>query len=282
MGPHWPLVGFTLLLQAAAGLLIVSELLALAGDAERPRGSDILGFLLGVVGLALSFAHLGMPLHSPYALFNIGTSWLSREIFCTSAFIGCLFALAACRRIPALRRFVGLFRGLAVLTALLAVAAMSMVYHIVTVPAWDSPATPLNFVATALLLGTVLAGLFVAARSDAPSPLARTTGVLLGLLALAVLGKAVELPLSLFDAMTENARGISGFSAVLAEGSWLYLLRVALLVIGAALAAWSGVRVLRGAGSTVIALASCAVIVIAAGEIIGRFAFFDMYVLNGM
>jgi anaerobic dimethyl sulfoxide reductase subunit C (anchor subunit) len=282
MGPHWPLVVFTLLLQAAAGLLIVSELLALAGDGERPRGSDILGFLLGLVGLGASFAHLGMPWHSPYALFNIGSSWLSREIFCTSAFIGCLFVLAVCRRVPAVRKFVGPFRGLAVLTALTSLAAMSMVYRIVTVPAWDSPATPLNFAATTLLLGVVLAGLFVAARAGAQPPLARSAGLLLVLLVLAVLAKAIELPLGLFDAMQENARGISGFSAVMAEGSWLYLLRVALLVIGAALAGWSGLRALRGVGGSFVALAIGAVIVVAAGEIIGRFAFFDLYVLNGM
>lgn len=282
MGAHWPLVGFTLLVQAAAGLLIVSEILAVLGAEARMRGADILAFLFGALGLAVSFAHLGMPLHSPYALFNIGSSWLSREIFCTSAFIGCLFALVVCRRVPTLQRLAGPLAGLAVLAALVDLYAMSMVYRIVTVPAWDSPATLLNFAATALLLGTLVAALFLAARAEAQVPLCRVGGTLLVLLVLAVLARAVELPLGLFGAMQENARGVSGFSAVMAEGSGLYALRVALLVLGAALAGWCGLRLLRGVGPALVALGACAFLVVLAGEVIGRFAFFDMYVLNGM
>lgn len=282
MGAEWPLVGFTLLVQTAAGLLIVSQLLALSGDGVRMRGADIAALIFGAAGLAVSFAHLGMPLHSPYALFNIGSSWLSREIFCTSAFIGCLVVLVVSRRVPALHGFAVPFAGLAFVAALACLFAMSMVYLIVTVPAWNTPATVLNFVSTALLLGTLAAGLFVAARPDAPAPLDRSAGLLLALLALAVLGKAIELPMSLFNGLQENARGVSGLSAVLADGAWLYLVRVALLVIGVVLSAWAGARALRGATAAFAVLGSCAFIVVLAGEVIGRFGFFEMHVLNGL
>src|SRR5208282_3159384 len=102
--------------------------------------------------LAFSFAHLGTPMHSPFALFNLAHSWLSREILCTSIFLACLVALTVSRHVAAFRAFAGPVGVAAFLAGLVTVYVMSRVYTIVTVPAWNSPATLLDFVSAALLL----------------------------------------------------------------------------------------------------------------------------------
>jgi len=70
---EWPLVAFTSLAGAGAGILAAS-----AAAADRPLG------LAGILGIAAGFlvstVHLGRPLRAPLALTRVGRSALSNEV----------------------------------------------------------------------------------------------------------------------------------------------------------------------------------------------------------
>ncbi|MDR3538449.1 MAG: dimethyl sulfoxide reductase anchor subunit [Acetobacteraceae bacterium] len=287
----WPLVVFTLLVQMAVGLVIVSELASLAGGAGAKHllvHRDIASLVLGALGLLVSFAHLGSPMHSPYAILNLAHSWLSREILCTGLFLGCVFALTVARRVPAFAALSGLLATLAGLMGVVTVFAMSKVYAIVTVPAWNSPATFLNFLGSALLLGTLASGLLASFRwagagnAATSASLARVTLVLLLFVALGLAAKFVEIPFSLIGGMAENARGVSAVSAVLADGIGLFVLRIVLLVAGSALFVYVAVLAMRSGMAMLPAIGACAFLLTLAGEVLGRAEFFRMHVLFGL
>lgn len=288
----WPLVVFTLLVQMSVGLLIVSELAALAAGAAGRRllaWRESLAFVLGVVGLAFSFGHLGSPLHSPFAILNLGSSWLSREIVVTGLFLACTFFLAVARHWPGFERFAAPLAVAACLLGLVAIYAMSRVYGIVTVPAWNSPATGLGFAGSACLLGAAAAGVLAwlraagSADAAAGNGIGRVTTVVLLVAALGLVLKVAEIPLSLIGAMATNARGESGVAALLAAGAQLYVLRLILLVVGAAVFAYAAIGALGRRRSVLPAVAGCCgFVIVAASEVLGRLGFFDMHVLMGL
>jgi anaerobic dimethyl sulfoxide reductase subunit C (anchor subunit) len=290
-GTEWPLVIFTILVQMSVGLLIVSELACLTGGAaarDLLKGREFFSLVLGVAGLLFSFGHLGTPTHSPFAILNLAHSWLSREILCTSAFLGCLVVLTITRHIVLFRAFSRLVAAVAGLLGLATIFVMSRVYMIVTVPAWNSPATLLNFVGAALLLGALATGLLACSRwsgesnGEARSPIARIMSLVLLFAALGLVAKFIEIPVSLFAGLATNARGVSATSALLTDGLGPYVLQVVLLIVGTALFVHVAATVMRGNVVLLSLLGTGALFVALAGEVLGRFVFFNMHVLIGL
>lgn len=291
---EWPLVAFTVVLQMAAGLLIVSELACLAGGAVAKRllfRREILGFLLGVVGMLISLGHLGNPLHSPFTILNVGTSWLSREILCTSFFVGTLAALSFTRYRPAYAAYSPIVAAVSCLAGLATLFVMAKVYMIVTVSSWNTPATMLNFLGTALLLGSLASGLLACLRwgtvgassTDEQGSRGRMIGLILFGTVLGLGLKFVEIPLDLLAGAQANARGISGISALLAAGLPLFVVRLMLPVAGTALFAWAMAGAFRKGTAGLSTVGTISALVFAlAGEVIGRFFFYGMHVLVGL
>jgi anaerobic dimethyl sulfoxide reductase subunit C (anchor subunit) len=100
-------------------------------------------------------AHLAKPRLAPHALRNLAASWLSREVLLVQTFAGAVALLI-------LLRLLDVPTGLVVLEAAAcfsggaALFSMARVYRLKTVPVWNSPATPLEFAGSALLLGGTL------------------------------------------------------------------------------------------------------------------------------
>lgn len=145
MHGYWSLVIFTLLGQAAAGMLILS-FFSRTADTSRAKAWAAC-ILLGVGALA-SLEHLSDPTVSFYTITNVGTSWLSREIL----FVG-LFGAGLLLWLITLNAWA---RRLAAILGLAFVYVMSRVYTIPTVPFWNSLFTYWLFLATSLLLGSSL------------------------------------------------------------------------------------------------------------------------------
>ena len=91
MNTHdWALVAFTIMAQMSVGSFVVLGIVHFfaarrAGPAEADRLSDRALLIIGpvmVLGMLASFFHLGNPINAYNAIGNIGSSWLSREIFC--------------------------------------------------------------------------------------------------------------------------------------------------------------------------------------------------------
>jgi anaerobic dimethyl sulfoxide reductase subunit B (iron-sulfur subunit) len=162
-----PLVAFTLLMQLAAGCAI--GLMAI--DLRRPQflgGWPFVAVAITVLAaLAVSLGHLGSPGRAWRALANLRRSWLSREIAFAVGFGGLAVVCALTQLLgapPAAQR------TLAVATAacgLLLIYAMSKVYRLRTMPAWNTPRTTLAFFLATGILGLAAAGSLLAG----PAPL---------------------------------------------------------------------------------------------------------------
>jgi len=158
LNSEWSLVLFTLFSQTAAGIMIaVLPFLFLNKNIRTGLIAKALYFATGLMAaaLVLSFFHLNNPANALYALSNLKTSWLSREIFMVSLF---LFVLVMLNFIFHFRKPTSKFYRAFVLAAAAIGAgmiyAMSKLYIIPTVPPWNSASTLIEFYSSALLLGS--------------------------------------------------------------------------------------------------------------------------------
>lgn len=167
---NWSLVCFTLLTQAAVGLVwlgTVGHWLGGALEEDMPVASMALALGFTGLGLLAALAHLATPQRAPHALRNPAASWLSREVLLVPMFVASLFLVVAAARwgeanTVLILEFTALLLGGAALWA------MTGVYLLKTVPAWHTPATPLEFLGSALLLGGALS--MVSAFSGTTTP----------------------------------------------------------------------------------------------------------------
>ena len=131
------LVIFTIFAQMSVGAFLVLGgvhffATRYAGIEEADKLSTYALLAIGpvmVVGLIVSFFHLGNPINAPRAIMNLGTSWLSREILFGVLFAGAgfLFALMQWRKwgSAGLRNIIAL---VAAVFGLGLVFSMAMVY----------------------------------------------------------------------------------------------------------------------------------------------------------
>jgi anaerobic dimethyl sulfoxide reductase subunit C (anchor subunit) len=164
---EWALIIFTIIGQMSVGAFVVlgiAHFLAArkCGVDEADKLSDRALLAIGpvlVLGIVASLFHLGNPLNAPRAITNLGSSPLSWEILLGTAFaiIGGVFAIMQWRKFgtAVLRNVVAL---LAAVIGVLFVYAMSRVYMLPSVPAWNTPATPVTFFTTTFLLGALAIG----------------------------------------------------------------------------------------------------------------------------
>ncbi len=158
MHSHWSLVAFTLLVQTTAGSLWQLFLALLL--ISHPLDSHYFEVHIGVLSFALvtslvsAMAHLGKPQNSVHSMRNLTQSWLSKEIVSVNLFAGILLVVAVAAVLLG-----NAFQLLLVLCGSLAGAAalftMTRIYLIKTVPAWNHKGTPLTFVGSACLLGSL-------------------------------------------------------------------------------------------------------------------------------
>ncbi|MBI5650044.1 MAG: dimethyl sulfoxide reductase anchor subunit [Chloroflexi bacterium] len=164
---EWALITFTILAQMSVGSFIVLGIVHYftakkSGEKQADELSDRALLAIGPVlalGMAASLLHLGNPLNAYKAVTNLGTSWLSREIFFGVLFAvaGAVFAVMQWKKIATFQ-----VRNLvAILAAVIGIAlvySMSMVYMMPTRPSWNMVTTPVSFFATTLLLGVLAMG----------------------------------------------------------------------------------------------------------------------------
>ena len=116
-----------------------------------------IAYLLAVGGLIASAFHLGRPERALKAFSQWKTSWLSREAICAVAAL-VLMAIYGAGAV-----FFGQhWRVIGVLGGLLSLGTVfttSMIYaQLKTVPRWNMPLTPLNFLSLSIAGGALLAG----------------------------------------------------------------------------------------------------------------------------
>ena len=155
-----PLVFFTVLAQAAAGLSLALCAIRLVSPKSATqyfiKGYIVTLMLLSVAGIA-SFGHLGRPMRVLNVLLGIKHgSPLSIEIIGVIMFGTCTVLALLSTLLPQ-RKWVTPASMLPAASGMIFVYVISNVYNLETVDAWHTVLTPLQFFVTALMLGFVAA-----------------------------------------------------------------------------------------------------------------------------
>ncbi len=159
---EWALPVYTILMELAVGALLVLWVIrSVTGKKFSPDQIDRvlrnpLLVILVTVALAMIGAHfhLSRPLYSFYAIRNIRSSWLSREVLLTVIFFWSVVTLWLYSRYrPHRRRLIGGLGWVTVLIGLALIYCMARIYLLPTQLAWNSATVIISFYWTALLLG---------------------------------------------------------------------------------------------------------------------------------
>jgi anaerobic dimethyl sulfoxide reductase subunit C (anchor subunit) len=301
---EWALILFTILTQMSVGAFVVLGLvhtyaLRKAGPEQADQLSDRALLAIGpvlVLGLIGSFGHLGNPLNAPRAISNLGTSWLSREIFFSVAFVvvGGVFAVMQWRKLStfAVRNIVA---WVAAVLGLIAVFSMSQVYMLRTVPVWNTWTTSLSFFATTFLLGALAMGAaFVAnyAYVQRKQPgcvseqcvLLRDTARGIALSAIGLLGvQFVVIPMYVAY-LASSADTAMASQLITQQYALVFVLRLALVFVGAGVFGLFVYRNAMSAGREKVLgnLMYAAFAFVLIGEVLGRYLFYAMHTGFGL
>jgi anaerobic dimethyl sulfoxide reductase subunit C (anchor subunit) len=292
---EWALITFSILAQLSVGSFLVLGVVHYfavrkSGAEEADRLSDralLAIWLTLLLGMGASLLHLGNPLNAYRAIANLGTSWLSREIFSGVCFagLGGLFALMQWRKLGsfALRNLVALA---AAAVGLVLVYSMAMVYMLPAEPGWNVYTTPLSFFATTFLLGVLAMGAAFVANyayvqrktpgcADAQCILLRDALKWIAVASIVLLGaEFVILPLNL--ALLAGGAGAAAVPLLVGPFSVVFGLRLALVFLGAGVL---GVFLFQaalnpGKEHALANLAYAAFALVLVGEVLGRFLFY--------
>lgn len=278
---EFPLVFFTLLVQTAVGMVLVGKCV-LGREADRAvregvRRQNMAALLLFVVGVLISFVHLGTPLHAPFTLLHLGQSWLSREILMVGVVgIALLWLVVLGRKGQALKSEKKAM-VLAGLCGIVLLFVMSCVYNQATMPGWRNWGVFTAFLASMCMLGASWHAVALSLRGDG-APV-RALGPCLVWAVLGLVLMAVSLPL----AMPELSSLVNPGSVLLPPEciAWSSGLHALASGLGVVLLALATARGMQGRGFRP-ALTVPAFVLIVLGEMFGRLVFYLSYSRLGM
>ncbi|QGH59640.1 DmsC/YnfH family molybdoenzyme membrane anchor subunit [Serratia proteamaculans] len=280
MGWHeWPLMLFTVLGQSVVGATIVMAGAVIGGNLNQQQGRAVhrsmffLWLLMGIAFVA-STLHLGSPLRAFNSLNRVGASALSNEIASGALFFavgGFYWLLAILGRMPAALGKVWLWVTMAL--GVVFVYAMTRVYQIDTVPTWHNGYTTLNFFLTTLIGGPLLGVLLLRAAGLAVS--ARYSLAILSVVAL--LASLCAVMMQGYELASINS-SVQQASTLIPQYGQLMVGRLVLVVSG--LGCWI-CPLLRRGNASVIGMGLGLILVIA-GELVGRGVFYGLHMTVGM
>lgn len=253
-----PLILFTLLTQLAVGLAVFAALrqwVAVEGPSTKTRNEWIAILALIGVGVIAAFFHLGKPLGAIRMLANIGTAWLSREIL-TFGIFGVLAAISL--YMVYTKATSGWLLKFTALVGLLAVFTTGMAYSGKALDAVNNLLPLIFFMLTVFTLGPAVTSYFVEEKAYA-----LLTSVLFPTLLVSLIVRFIVPFIWLSGNAVMNATGQNFLASPL---HWLHLatLLTGLFFVrnGKKIPAWLP-------------------IVLLAGELLGRIAFFVLVVSSG-
>ncbi|NOI99693.1 dimethylsulfoxide reductase [Vibrio kanaloae] len=277
---EWSLIFFTVLAQTAVGgyLLIGARALVLGHDEEKLNSYKVPMFILwALMGLGFMFSttHLGSPLRAFNAFNQLGSAWLSNEVFFGAAFfaVGGLQWLLSVLKKGGVAIQKALMVGAMVLGVIF-MYAMINVYMINTVPTWDNIYTPLSFIMTMVVGGLLLSQFVIVLANDSRFTVDRNI-TMLAVIAVAISLLVTVGKLNLIgDIQTSAAK-----ASELVDGLGSYvILQVALLM--ASLLIWI-LPMLNKAKVNPVNL-GLALVLFLVSELIGRGLFYSLHMTSGL
>ncbi|KWU01644.1 dimethyl sulfoxide reductase [Vibrio toranzoniae] len=277
---EWSLIFFTVLAQTAVGgyLLIGARALVLGHDEEKLNSYKVPMFILwALMGLGFMFSttHLGSPLRAFNAFNQLGSAWLSNEVFFGAAFfaVGGLQWLLSVVKKGSVAIQKALMVGAMVLGVIF-MYAMINVYMINTVPTWDNIYTPLSFIMTMVVGGLLLSQFVIVFANDSRFTVDRNI-TMLAVIAVAISLLVTVGKLNLIGDIQTSATKAS--ELVDGLGSYV-ILQVALLM--ASLLIWI-LPMLNKAKVNPVNL-GLALVLFLASELIGRGLFYSLHMTSGL
>ncbi|WP_117233008.1 dimethyl sulfoxide reductase anchor subunit family protein [Vibrio maerlii] len=277
---EYSLIFFTVFAQTAVGayLLVSARALVKGHDEEQINSYKVpMFFLWAIMGLGFLFSttHLGSPLRAFNAFNQLGTAWLSNEVFFGAAF----FAVGGLQWLLSVLKKGGagiqkLLMVVAMVLGAIFMHAMVSVYMIDTVPTWFNIYTPMSFVMTMVVAGLLLSQLVIVSADDTRFSVDRN------IMMIAVIAVAASLVVTMGKA---NLLGDIQTSVVkaseLVDGLGMYLgVQVALLMAG--LLIWALPMINK---STVNPInLTVALVLVLASELIGRALFYSTHMTYGL
>jgi anaerobic dimethyl sulfoxide reductase subunit C (anchor subunit) len=277
---EWSLIFFTVLAQTAVGsyLLISARALVLGHDEEKLNSYKVPMFILwALMGLGFMFSttHLGSPMRAFNAFNQLGSAWLSNEVFFGAAFfaVGGLQWLLSVLKKGGVAIQKALMVGAMVLGVIF-MYAMINVYMINTVPTWDNIYTPLSFIMTMVVGGLLLSQFVIVFANDSRFTVDRNI-TMLAVIAVAISLLVTVGKLNLIgDIQTSAAK-----ASELVDGLGSYvILQVALLM--ASLLIWI-LPMLNKAKVNPVNL-GLALVLFLASELVGRGLFYSLHMTSGL
>lgn len=276
---EWALLIFTICVQTAIDgmfmLWLYERKLSKSGDETTfsvLKTPLILIAALSLIGLGASFAHLGAPSNALNTLRNIGSSWMSREIIVTGAFIGAACLTAGLAIVQ--KRINPIFLLITAVIGFVDIYCMGAIYANSLVSGWNSVNTYLSFYGTAFILGAVLTASFTVPALRARNMDDTASNLLKLSFFTALFGLALQLVgVALFPAsMTEvNIMAATTATTSLEAYQGMIAIRWVVEVIGLVLL---GYLAMSPAKKAPIAIAFVALIVIGFAEGLSRYVFY--------
>ena len=278
---EYSLIFFTVLAQTAVGgyLLVSARALTQGYTLAKINRVKIPMFALwALMGLGFLFSttHLGSPLRAFNAFNQLGSAWLSNEVFFGAAFFavgGTQWLLSALNR-----GSLGLQKALMVIAMLLGAIfmySMVKVYMINTVPTWFNIYTPLSFLMTMAVAGLLLFQLVISASKDINA----ATSKEIALIALLVVIASLFVTIGKADLITNIQT--SAFNAIeLVEGvSFYFSAQIVLLIAGFAVWVLPLFTPLSIKPTSQLTLA---LVLVLSSELIGRGLFYSLHMTVGL
>lgn len=287
---EWPLMMFTLFSQLAVGILIVFICIDLfkGKQATHHEHSKVMNNGLVVVwplmGFALVFSlfHLGTPMGAYRAVINFTSSWLSREII----FAGLFFVLAIVTYF--LFKKGKKYKILGMVTAivgLLVIYSMASIYGSSIRPAWANSHTYVVFFGTTCLLGCISAAVIIAMSVKGQGITPSVISILKKISIVALIAIVVQLGyLPFFLSNLGNGGLEAQASQQLFTGDYSFVLGIKWVLSSLGILLLLHVAYKYAKNSAVFNgnILFVALILIFAGEFIGRYVFYATAVSIGI
>ncbi|MEA5022077.1 hypothetical protein SDC9_17170 [bioreactor metagenome] len=274
MGEHFALTVFSICIQAAVGIMLFVAIGRLMNKEGVFKNAVVTATGLGIIGMLASLLHLGRPLSAMNALFQFGTSWLSREIWFTAIFVG--LTVVAAVLLYAKPQAAGAVTGLsagAALVGLIDVFAMARIYSSASVPVWQSAATTIEFLAAALSMGAML--FLVLSLKEAGKMkkiVALTVAAVVAVQVAVVIPYFISLGAGTGTALQASLMILGSLKTAVAI-KWLFILA------GAGLVLWLAKDELSKSVSGAVAGSAALILV---GQVVGRYVFYAAMVVSGV
>ncbi|MBC7001016.1 dimethyl sulfoxide reductase anchor subunit [Photobacterium sp. BZF1] len=277
---EWPLILFTVLAQTAVGAYLLLGGVILKGNlcvGVSDRLHKVMFFLWVLMGMgfAASTMHLGSPLRAFNALNQVGSSWLSNEIFTGSVFFalggGYWLLEVLDKGNEALRK---LLLAAGMLVGIAFMYSMIKLYLLDTVPTWNTVYTPIAFVMTMLTSGLIFGHLLLTGSQHKMATLDRILPFV-GSLAVAIsLTALVSQLIGLGDIQTS----ITTASELIPNMAQLQVIRVGLLL--GALAVWFIPNLMNSRPGVPVMVLSFGLVLLS--ELVGRGIFYGLHMTVGI